>query len=106
MGHIIKWGVIGFFGILILTMIFTPFLCSTISIQNPEVSCNAEDNINIFLDIYSTYYAFILLTLGVVLGMLIGRVISLVDTQRVKLSEQIYKKEVKNKKFLWMWEHK
>jgi len=103
MGHILNWSFIGFFGILFLSIVFTPVLCNTISNENPEVTCSVEDNVSIFFNIYSTVYGFVLLGLGIILGMLVGRVIALVDKERGKFADQIYQKE-KNKRFLWMWE--
>jgi hypothetical protein len=106
MGYIIKGAIFGFIGILVLSMIMMPFLCYSISLDDEDVNCSAERNINLFFGIYSNIYSSLLLFFGMILGILIMRFIFLIQNKHDVLKQEIYNKTQKNKRFLWMWEYK
>ena len=104
MGNIIKWGFIGLVLFIIITGLIVPFSCFAFANQYSQISCTAEDNVGVIFDMYSNVYTFILLLLGFFLGSLIGRLFDLLEIEKGKIYN-IKSKELKKRKFKWMWEH-
>lgn len=105
MGYtIIKSGFSGVMGIMVFSILISPFFCYSIAQDNPEIACNLEYNIDILLRVYFNIYFPLLLIFGFILGAMLGRFYNLVEERRSGLERDLEKYESKKRKFFWMWE--
>ena len=86
MNYWIKGGIIGVVAMFLFSMILTGLVCKSIQLDNPEISCSANNNLEVFKDIYKNPWSILLFVLGFFLGAFVERLRAL-----VKEKDRIYR---------------
>jgi hypothetical protein len=104
MRTIIAGTITGVIGILILSLLISPYLCNSIKQDYKEINCNSDYVIKIFFNIYSNPSSILLLLFGAVSGGLIGRAVALVKLRMNPLERELLEKK-REKQFKFPWEY-
>ena len=104
MGYWISGGIGGLIAIIIFSAIFTPFLCNSIRVENPQVSCSLNENTQIFMRIYGQASAFPLLIFGYLTGAFMLKLLYAVKNTREKGFDLTGK--TPSREYKWTWEYK
>lgn len=104
MGYWLNGGMIGIIIILVLSMAMTPVLCNTFQQRYTQVSCQLEDNIQTFSNIYLQGYFILLLIAAFIAGGLVARLFYMTKHRFDITTKAITEKAYGKPRFKWMWE--